>query len=268
MSAGQPPAAEAASAQAQLNERLWADTDLVAHYSDRALRPPEVMLLVRYREPLGGRVLELGCGGGRLSGYLIELAREFRGLDISAAMVAHCRAAYPRGGFEQGDLRDLSRYADGSFEVVVAPFNVLDVLDDAERLHALAEVHRMLAPEGLLIVSSHNLAFAPRIPKPSKLRSRHPLRAARQLAGMPRSVRNWRRNLPLQHSEGDHAVLVDEAHDYSILHYYIGRDAQERQLAAAGFALLECLDLDGRVVPPGEQAASHPELHYVARRVG
>lgn len=46
-----------------------------------------------------------------------------------------------------------------------------------------------------------------------------------------------------------------------------GRDAQDRQLAAAGFTLLECLDLDGRVVQPGEQAAPHPELHYVARRL-
>lgn len=259
-----PPQAE--TAQADLNGRLWAAADLVGHYSNRVLRAVEVILLVRHREALGGRVLELGCGGGRLSGYLIDIADSFHGLDISPAMVAHCRGAYPGGGFEQGDLRDLSRYANGSFDVVFASFNVLDILDDAERRRVLGEVRRMLCAGGLLMMSSHNLAYAPRIPRPTQLRSRNPLRMAQQLVEMPRQVRNWRATVPLQSSAADHAILVDEALDYAVLHYYIGRDAQQRQLDALGFTLLECLDLDGRLVPPGQDAASHPELHYVARR--
>jgi SAM-dependent methyltransferase len=246
---------------------MWANTDLLEHYTNRTLRPPEVLLLVRYREALSGRVLELGCGGGRLSGYLLELAHEFRGLDISQAMLAHCRRAYPRGIFELGDLRDLSRYETGSHDVVFAPFNVLDVLDDAERRRALSEIHRMLAGDGLLLMSTHNLAHAPHIPKPMQLRSRHPLRIARELPYLPRRIRNWRRALPLQRRSGDHAILVDEAHDYTILHYYIGRDAQQQQLAATGFKLLDCLDLDGQSVGVGGNAAHHPELHYVARRL-
>lgn len=250
----------------QVNEALWAGEDLVRHYTGRSLRPAEVMLLVRYREALGGRVLELGCGGGRLSGYLIALSSDFHGLDISPLMVAHCSRTYPGGTFELGDLRDLSGYGDGAFEVVFGSFNVIDVLDHAERLRVLAELHRIIAPEGLLMVSSHNLAHAPFIPRPTKLTSRHPLRIARQALSLPRRERNRRRLLPLQRVESDHAVLTDEAHDYGILHYYISRDAQERQLAEAGFRLLECLDLDGQVVEPGGQAAAHPELHYVARR--
>jgi SAM-dependent methyltransferase len=182
-------------------------------------------------------------------------------------MVAHCRRTYPRGTFEEGDLRDLSRYGDGSFDVVFASFNVLDVLDDAERRRVLGEIHRILAGEGLLMMSSHNLAFAPRIPRPTRLRSRHPLDLARQLPQMPRQVRNWRRTLPLQRTAGDHAILVDEAHDYGILHYYIERDAQERQLAVLGFELVDCLDLDGQPVKEGSRAEAHPELHYLARRV-
>jgi SAM-dependent methyltransferase len=256
-----------AQPQVQVNEALWAGEDLVRHYAGRSLRPAEVMLLVRHREALGGRVLELGCGGGRLSGYLDELARDFRGLDISPLMVEHCARMYPGGTFELGDLRDLSRYGDGSLDVVFASFNVLDVLDQSERLRVLGELHRIIAPAGLLIMSSHNLAHAPLIPKPSRLSSRDPIRIARQLISLPRRERNRRRLIPLQRVCEDHAILTDEAHEYGILHYYIGRDAQQRQLAQAGFELLECLDLDGREVPPGAQAASHPELHYVARKV-
>jgi len=61
-------------------------------------------------------------------------------------------------------------------------------------------------------------------------------------------------------------VLNDEAHEYGLLHYYIGRDAQERQLRAAGLELIECLDPDGGPVPGGRDGAG-PWLHYVARRL-
>lgn len=252
-------------AQVRVNRELWASRNLLAQYSGRTLRAPEVVLLVRYREALSGRVLELGCGGGRLSGYLVELAQGFHGLDISAAMIAHCRSAYSGGTFEEGDLRDLSRYETGSFDVVAAPFNVLDVLDDAERQRVLREIRRMLTGDGMLIMSSHNLAFAPRIPRPTQLLARDPVKVAKGLIRFPRRMRNWLRLLPLQHTADNHAVLVDQAHDYAILHYYIDRDQQQRQLADTGFELVDCLDLDGQAVGPGDLAASCPELHYMAR---
>ncbi|HLB21878.1 MAG TPA: class I SAM-dependent methyltransferase, partial [Solirubrobacteraceae bacterium] len=237
------PTAATVDRQVHLNEQLWAGEDLVRDYSGRTLRPAEVMLLVRYREVLAGRVLELGCGGGRLSGYLLALAREFVGLDISELMLAHCGHTYPGGTFELGDLRDLTRYANGSFDVVFASFNVLDVLDDEERRRVLGEIRRMLGDGGLLMMSSHNLAQAPSIPRPTRIGSRNPVRIVRQLLRMPRRERNRRRLLPLQRIEDDYAILTDELHEYGSLHYYIGRDAQERQLAEAGLELIECLDL-------------------------
>ena len=39
-------------------------------------------------------------------------------------------------------------------------------------------------------------------------------------------------------NETDYAVLNDCGHNYSVLHYYITREAQARQLAAAGFDLI------------------------------
>jgi SAM-dependent methyltransferase len=259
------PATSAVDPQVRVNEQLWAGEDLVSHYTGRTLRAPEVMLLVRYREALAGKVLELGCGGGRLSGYLLQLAREFHGLDISPLMVEHCRRTYPAGNFALGDLRELARHAGAGFDVVFASFNVLDVLDDGERRRVLGDIHGMLGEGGLLMMSSHNLAFAPSIPRPTSMHTRNPLGLVRELAKMPRRERNRRRLAPLQRIGEEHAILTDEAHEYGILHYYIGRDAQQRQLAEVGFELIECLDLDGREVRAGEQAAAHPELHYVAR---
>jgi SAM-dependent methyltransferase len=254
------------SAQAVANEEMWSRAKLVEEYAGRTLRAAEVVILVRHREALSGRVLELGCGGGRLSGYLIDLARDFHGIDISPRMVAHCKHAYPQGQFALGDLRSLSGFPARSFEVIVAAFNVLDVLDDAERCSVLREAHRMLSDDGLLIMSSHNLFYAPRIPGPTRLRAAHPLRRLAELRVIPRRLRNRRRLLPLQRIEAEYAILNDDGHDFATLHYYVGRDAEERQLADCGFELIECLDLEGHEVRRGEEAAATPELHYVARK--
>jgi SAM-dependent methyltransferase len=252
-------------AQRRANDDLWRRTDLVKAYATRDLRPVEVMLLVRYREALSGRVLELGCGAGRLTGYLAELASAAHGVDISPAMVEYCRRAYPRATFGDGDLRDLSAFEPGSFDVIVATYNVIDVVGDEERHRVLDGMHRVLAADGLLIMSTHNRDYAPRLGEPLQLRGRSPLRMAITLARMPRWQRNRRRLLPLERNESGYAILNDISHDFSALHYYIWHDDQERQLTEHGFELQECLDLDGRSVESDHGAPDCSELHYVAR---
>ena len=252
--------------QARLNAELWAQGDFVEIYATRDLRPVEATLLDRHHDALTGRVLELGCGAGRLTGHLCELAQIVHGIDLSPDMVAFCRRTYPRAVFSEADLRDLSQFDDGSFDVVVAPFNVLDVLGDAERRRALKEIRRVLVIDGLLIMSSHNRGYSLRIAAGIRVLVGNPRRPAASLRSLPRRLANRRRLRPLQRAENGYAILNDEAHNFSVLHYYISRDAQEHQLAEQGFELLECLDLTGAVVHPGETSARSSELHYAARR--
>ena len=249
------------------SSEVWAERDFVGDYATRTLRPPEATLLLRYADSLAGRVLELGCGAGRITGYLGSRGGDVLGVDISPGMVDYCRRRYPQLRFQVGDLADLSAFQDGSRDVVIAEFNVLGVLDDVERKRVLGELHRVLDDRGLLIFSAHNIAFIPNVPKPVALvtRSRNPARALWNLARLPLRERNHRRIGKLERHERDYALVNDQAHDYRLLHYYIGRDAQSRQLEAAGFELLECLDGDGADVPEGAGAAGHPELHYAAR---
>jgi SAM-dependent methyltransferase len=256
--------------QARLNAERWALGEFVDSYATRELRPVEEKLIERHREPLGGRVLELGCGSGRLTGYLSELSPSVLGVDISPAMIAHCELAYPRATFGVGDLRDTSALESGAFDVVVAGFNVLDVLGDRARREVLSDIRRLLATDGLLIMSSHNRAYALQGRTTVRLWIRllvgSPRRPLVSIRSLPRRFANRARLRPRQHVEDGYAVLNDEAHDFSVLHYYISRDDQERQFSECGYRLLECLDLDGRLVSPGEAARHCPELHYVARR--
>jgi SAM-dependent methyltransferase len=250
--------------QSALNASVWARGEFLGEYASRRLRPVEAVLLDRYGKDLH-RVLELGCGAGRLTGHLLERSASVSALDLSPAMISYCRRAYPHGHFEVGDLRDLSRFAASSFDAVVAAFNVLDVVDDRERRGILAEISRVLVPGGLLLMSSHNLAYAPLIEGPMRLHAESLRGLGHSIKGLPRRVRNRRRLRPLQRVESGYAILNDEAHDFALLHYYTARDAQEQQLEEQGFGLLECLDLNGRSVARGELAARCPELHYVAR---
>jgi SAM-dependent methyltransferase len=255
---------------AGLNAEPWARGEFVDLYANRRLRAAEAVLIDRYRKELGGRVLELGCGAGRLTGHLAEVAREVHGVDLSPAMIAYCQQTYPRATFSVGDLRDLSGFETGAYAVVAAPFNVLDVLGDGERREVLGDIRRLLAVGGLLIMSSHNRGYAVRRTSKMRLWIRllvgSPRRPAASIRNLPRRFSNRRRLGPLQRDEQSYAVLNDEAHDFSVLHYYIWRDAQERQLSDIGFEFLDCLDLDGRSVERGGAAAHCPELHYVARR--
>ena len=256
--------------QARLNAERWALGDLVDSYASRVLRPVEETLLDRYRVEFAGRVLELGCGAGRLTGHLCERAREVHAIDLSPAMVAYCQRTYPEATFRVGDLGDLSAFDESGYDVVFAPFNVLDVLGDAARRATLKRVHELLVDGGLLVMSSHNLHHAMRMRTRVRLHVRlvvgSPRRPIASLRSLPRRLRNRRRLRPLQHHTADYAVLNDEAHDFSVIHYYVSPDVQRRQMQEAGYEFLECLDLAGGRVEPGEATAYCSELHYVARR--
>ena len=252
----------------RINPAYWTRGEDVAFYDNRVLRPVEVTLLVEHRDTLRGRVLELGSGAGRLTGYLAEVASEVHATDVSQAMLDRCLRNVPAAIGHLTDLRDLRGFDDAGFEAIVAPYNVIDVLDDADRNRLLDEVARLLVPGGLLVFSTHNRAAADDLRPPWRLRARGLRPRVRELAALPRAASNHRRLRGFESDAADHAIRNDSGHHYALLHYYIDRDAQERQLAAHGFTLLECRDLDGRTISPGDPAAHCHELHYVARAPG
>ena len=264
-------AAPQRDSQEQANVGYWVG-DRVGKYARRDLRKVEAVILDRYGKAFEGRVLEVGCGAGRVTGHLISVAAEVHGIDISASMIDHCRRAYPQGTFRVADLRDLGEYDDAFFDAIFASFNVIDYISPAERGAALASWRRVLRADGTLVMSSHNRGSLSRVRTPvrqviASFRSGHPRRIAGSIARLPRWVRNRARLRRFERRESDPAVATDSVGDYRILHCYISRDAQDRQLAAHGFDLLECLARDGRRVESGDDAPDCADLHYIARAV-
>ncbi|HZP47617.1 MAG TPA: class I SAM-dependent methyltransferase [Vicinamibacterales bacterium] len=112
-----------------------------------------------------GRVLELGCGTGRVSKPLVKAGVDLVGVDRSAPMLARLtrrsagsRAARLRA--VRADIRQLP-FADRSFSMVIAPYGVLQSLTrERDLADALAAVSRLLPAGGTFGVD-----LVPDVPK-------------------------------------------------------------------------------------------------------
>jgi len=136
--------------------------------------------------PAGARVLEVGCGPGRLS---IRLARqhglEVTGLDLDPAMIGRARAnaAHPGNGGDRwpsfliGDVAALA-FPDGSFDLVVSTLSMHHWADPAA---GLAEIGRVLRPGGRALVWDFRPGTVPlhrHVPDPVQHARGAPLRVA------------------------------------------------------------------------------------------
>jgi SAM-dependent methyltransferase len=256
-----------AAAQEAINGRLYRNTDLVRVYAQTKLLPAEAAALVRYRDDIQGRrVLDLGCGAGRLAIYLRPHTEGYVGADVSSHMVAHCHRVFEEFPFVQADMRSLTPFDSGSFHVVFAVSNLLDAVSHEDRLQVLAEARRVLSPRGLLIFSSHNRDYLHAGAAPRWRFHRNPITQLRLFFDDLQARANHRRIKPFHRLEPEYALLNDSGNNYRSLHYYISRDVQAEQLANAGFELLECLDELGRTLDPTEQDRADQSILYVARR--
>lgn len=254
-------------AQDEVNSRLYRRADLVQFYASPHLTPPEVTAFVRYKADIfERRILDLGCGAGRLATFLRPLTDRYVGADVSPHMVAYCRRTFPEMRFEQADMRSLTFVPDAAFDAVFAVFNLFDAVSHEDRLRTLAEMRRVLAPDGLLAFSAHNRRFAGASDGPKLERRRNPISQVRCVVDYLRARANRRRIKPHERFEADYALLNDAGHNFSVLHYYINRETQEKQLAASGFRLLECLDEYGRTLRQGNDDSPFASLFYMARR--
>ncbi len=108
--------------------------------------------------PDGGKILDLGCGNGRLL-KVIQLAGkkyEYLGVDFSDKLLEQARQLFPDEHFEQADMARLN-FPENSFDVIclIASFHHLD--NKKEREDLLNNIYRWLKPGGVLFMTNWNL---------------------------------------------------------------------------------------------------------------
>ncbi|HYY10076.1 MAG TPA: class I SAM-dependent methyltransferase [Kineosporiaceae bacterium] len=170
--AGYSPAGPEESAR---GNRHWWDREAVAYLDEHGavlgrddfvwgpegLREDEAGLLGDVR---GLDVLEVGCGAGQCTRWLLASGARAAGLDLSAGMLRSAGG----GPFVQADARRLP-FADASFDVACSAYGAVPFVADPGRI--MTEVARVLRPGGRWVFSvTHPVRWAfPDDPGPAGL---------------------------------------------------------------------------------------------------
>jgi ubiquinone/menaquinone biosynthesis C-methylase UbiE len=111
--------------------------------------------LVKYTKN-GDKVLDIGCGNGRLYQLFSDLSIDYTGMDNSEGQLGMARKNYPEAKFVLGEMTKLP-FADSFFDVIycIATFHHLP--DEELRLQALNEMKRVLKPGGHILMTNWNL---------------------------------------------------------------------------------------------------------------
>jgi len=145
-------------------QSVWERPERVEQFAKREPDVRMMSIIEAFEDVPGTRILDLGCAAGRNTVVLAERDFDVYALDSSRAMVAKTRErmAEVRGAKEaaarvlEGRMDDLSAFATGSFDLVLALGMYHNARDRDEWDRSLAETARVLRPGGRLLVANFN----------------------------------------------------------------------------------------------------------------
>jgi SAM-dependent methyltransferase len=144
------------------------DTELARRYDASLAGTPLLTTDLEFAGrhfPTPGRLIDLGCGTGRL---LLPFARRgfgVVGVDLSAEMLRivgeKAAAASVTVHRLQANLVELDGLADATFDYAACLFSTLGMIrGDTARRHVIGHAFRLLRPGGILVLHVHNRWFS------------------------------------------------------------------------------------------------------------
>lgn len=151
------------SAEEMMNLSSYSTDQQLKVYDTTKLKSVEVPVFEKYfNVGQKKKVLDIGIGGGRTTGYLIDYGHEVTGIDLSDKMVELAQKKYPGSDVRVMNATQLD-FPDNNFDIVLFSFNGIDcIYPEEKRFQALMEAHRVLKSGGLFILSSHNSIIIPK----------------------------------------------------------------------------------------------------------
>jgi SAM-dependent methyltransferase len=183
------------------------------------LREADVQLLGH--DLAGKRLLEVGCGAGMCSRWLVGQGALPVAFDLSAGMLRHARDGARRTGIEvplvQADALHLP-FADESFDAAFTAFGAVAFVHDSARL--MNEVARVVRPGGRWVfATTHPIRWSfPDDPGPD---------------GLTATMPYWDRTPYVEYDDLDRPTYVEH-------HRTLGD--RVREIVAAGFRLVDLIE--------------------------
>ena len=104
--------------------------------------------------PRGARILDAGCGPGRVGGELAARGHDVVGVDVDPELIEAAKQDFPEVQWFVGDLAELDLPAEGiadPFDVIVCAGNVMTFVAPGTQRDVLARMRNHLAAGGRLV---------------------------------------------------------------------------------------------------------------------
>ena len=195
-----------------------------------------------------GRVLELGCGTGRITVPVARAGATVVGVDRSAEMLARGRQRLKRArltgaaSLVRGDIRALPFRQRPGFALVMAPYGILQSLTrEADLRETLASVHRVLAKGG-----TFGMDLVPDLPAWSEYDRRVSLKGKRGRTAHLTLIETVRQDERRGLTIFDHEYVETRrgrktVHRFSLTFRTLSVPQMRRRLEAAGFEIAAVL---------------------------
>lgn len=105
--------------------------------------------------PRGARILDAGCGPGRLGGYLAEVGHHVVGVDVDPVLIAAAEQDHPGPHWLVGDLAELDLPARGitePFDLILSAGNVMTFLAPSTRVQVLSRLRDHVGRDGRAVI--------------------------------------------------------------------------------------------------------------------
>ena len=100
----------------------------------------------------GSKVLDAGCGGGRVGGHLHQAGHRVIGLDLDPVLIAAAEDDYPGPVWAVGDLAE-TPFPDSGFDAIVCAGNVMGFLAASTRRTVLTRFAQALSVDGRAVIA-------------------------------------------------------------------------------------------------------------------
>lgn len=103
----------------------------------------------------GARILDAGCGPGRVAGLLAKCGHDVVGVDVDPELIAAAEQDYPGPRYLVGDLAELDLPARGiseRFDIIVSAGNVMTFVAPSTRMEILRRLRAHCADDGRTVI--------------------------------------------------------------------------------------------------------------------
>lgn len=121
----------------------------------RAFAWEELKDLIQHVKPQN-KILDAGCGNGRLFQLLRHKNINYLGIDNSQSLISEAKQKYPNASFQIMDLLNM-QFEPETFDIIFCIAALQHIPSKKFRLQVLRDFNHFLKPNGLLIMTNWNL---------------------------------------------------------------------------------------------------------------